>query len=107
MCLRRQALTRSGEPNELCELPELLSLSRVHTICDSLLRTHVAHALPFSRLPNVYIKSGFPFLEKLQLKKIIFLAPDDPSPQLCALLTRVPCFSLFQAVTFSCSYACS
>jgi Tyrosine phosphatase family len=39
----------------------------------------VADDLYRSGAPN---ELNFPFLEKLQLKKIIFLAPDDPSQQL-------------------------
>jgi tyrosine-protein phosphatase OCA1 len=39
----------------------------------------VADDLYRSGAPN---ELNFPFLEKLHLKKIIFLAPDDPSQQL-------------------------
>lgn len=42
----------------------------------------VADDLYRSGSPN---ELNFPFLEKLQLKKIIFLAPDDPSQQLYVL----------------------
>ncbi|KAM9998045.1 hypothetical protein ACTFIY_007684 [Dictyostelium cf. discoideum] len=51
----------------------------------------MAHHIPplnFGMVADDLYRSGqpnelnFPFLEKLQLKKIIFLAPDDPSQQL-------------------------
>ncbi|KAF2075497.1 hypothetical protein CYY_003189 [Polysphondylium violaceum] len=50
----------------------------------------MAHYIPplnFGMVGDDLYRSGqpnelnFPFLEKLQLKKIIFLAPDEPSPQ--------------------------
>jgi tyrosine-protein phosphatase OCA1 len=67
-----EGLYRSGEPNEISTRIANVSADVAPTLTSELNRPHPHISLHHTR-------ADFPFLEKLQLTKIIYLAPDDPS----------------------------